>query len=140
MSIKQILFGGAEIKSGAASFGLMVIRGYAGISLALAHGIHKIPPSEKFIDGVGDLGFPVPVLFAWLASFSELFGGILLALGLATRPAAFMISVTMGVAAFMRHAGDSFETMEKALLFLAVGILFLFAGAGDFAVDKAFRK
>jgi putative oxidoreductase len=140
MSMTQIIFGAADIKSGAANFGLMVTRIFAGLTLALAHGIHKIPPSDKFIDGVGDLGFPVPLLFAWLAAFSELFGGILLALGLATRPVAFMISVTMGVAAFMQHANDPFATKEMALLFLSVSTLFLFVGAGNFAVDKAFRK
>ncbi|MBU1638193.1 DoxX family protein [bacterium] len=139
MSLKQILYGGTETSSPAANFGLLVLRVFTGLSLALAHGMGKFPPSGKFIDGVGDLGFPVPLLFAWLASLSELLGGFLLALGLFTRPTAFMIAVTMGVAGFMQHADDPFATMEKALLFFAIAVAFLFIGAGKYSIDKAVK-
>ena len=139
MNLKSILYGGTESSSSAANFGLLILRVYTGLSLALAHGINKFPPSARFIDGVGDLGFPAPILFAWLASLSELLGGFLLALGLFTRPSALMIAGTMAVAGFMQHGNDPFATQEKALLFLAISIAFLFIGAGKFSIDKAVR-
>ena len=71
---------------------------------------------------------------------AEFLGGILLALGLFTRPAAFLIMSTMTVAAFGAHARDPWETKEKALLYLFVAIFFLLAGGGKFAIDRYFRR
>jgi putative oxidoreductase len=140
MTLKQLLYGGSEPASTAANFGLLILRLTVGLSLAIAHGMGKVPPSARFIDGVGDLGFPVPVLFAWLASLSELLGGFLLALGLFTRPAALSIAITMGVAAFVRHADDPFAIKEKAILYCVIAVAFLFIGGGKYAVDKAIRR
>lgn len=115
--------------------GLLVLRVFAGLGLALAHGLGKIPPSERFISGVIEMGFPLPGVFAWAAGLSEFVGGILLAIGLLTRPAAFFVLVTMFVAAFIRQAGDPFGERELALLYGAVAVLFLFAGSGRFGLD-----
>ena len=102
----NLLFGGVDIRSKAANVGLMLLRVYAGLSLAFAHGIGKIPPSERFITGVANLGFPMPSLFAWAAGCSELLGGVFLAAGFMTRPAAFFVAFTMGVAGLITHAAD----------------------------------
>lgn len=136
--MKKILFGGADIKSGAANIGLFILRVFTGLTMAIAHGWGKTPPSEKFIEGVAKMGFPMPEVFAWAASLSELVGGILLAIGLSTRPAAFFIACTMGVAGFVRHASDPFATAEKAFLFLAIAIAFVFIGGGKYALDRRY--
>lgn len=115
--------------------GLLFLRVFAGLSLALAHGVGKFPPSERFIGGAAEMGFPLPVLFAWAAALSESVGGLLLAVGLITRPAAFFILVTMLVAAFVRQAGDPFLERELALLYGAVALQFLLTGPGRLAVD-----
>ncbi len=115
--------------------GLLALRLLAGLALALAHGVGKVPPSERFIAGVAELGFPLPVFFAWAAGFSELVGGILVAVGLFTRPAAFMILITMLVAAFRRHAPDPFADKEKALLYAAIALALLCLGGGRLALD-----
>lgn len=138
--MKKFLFGGADIKSGAANTGLFILRVYTGLSMAIAHGWGKTPPSEKFIEGVAKMGFPIPEVFAWAASLSELGGGVLLALGLMTRPAAFFLACTVGVAGFIRHADDPFGTAEKAFLFLAIAVAFMFIGGGKFALDRRFAK
>ena len=65
---------------------------------------------------------------------------LLLALGLATRPAAFFIMCTMATAAFIRHAPDPYRTKELPLLFLATAFLFLCMGAGRFALDRLVKK
>ncbi len=118
--------------------GLAVVRVVAGTSLALLHGIGKLPPSPRFVDGVGGLGFPLPIVFAWAAGISEFAGGLLLAAGLFTRPAAFFVGVTMSVAAFLRHAGDPLAKRELALVYLAVAIAFLLYGSGRYGLDALF--
>ena len=115
--------------------GLLALRLFAGPALAFAHGINKLPPSERFLAGVVEMGFPMPLLFAWAAGLAEFGGGLLLAIGLLTRPAAFFILVTMFVAAFIRQAGDPFGEREPAMLFGAIALLYLIAGPGRFSLD-----
>ena len=54
--IKRFLFGGAVIESIPANVGLAILRVFAGLSMALGHGLGKIPPSERFVTITGDLG------------------------------------------------------------------------------------
>ena len=138
--VKRILFGGAIIESVPANVGLAILRVFAGLSIAFGHGLGKIPPSERFVAGTGDMGFPMPEFFSWAAGISEFGGGILLALGLLTRPAAFFMGFTMLVAGFVRHAADPFGRKEKAFLFLAVAIAFVLVGAGRYGVDAWVRS
>jgi putative oxidoreductase len=141
--MRRILFGGATINPAAADFGLMLFRVAIGLGLALAHGWAKIFETGKmagFTDGVANLGFPMPVVFAWAAALAECLGGFTLAAGLATRISAFFITVTMCVAFFLRHAEDLFKDKEKAYLYGAAAVLFLFVGAGRFSIDHLFRR
>lgn len=139
MNIKAILFGGADMDSVGANIGLCMLRVYSGLSLAFAHGLGKIPPSEGLIGATGKMGFPAPELFSWAAGLSEFGGGILLALGLLTRPSTFFIGITMLVAAGMRHAADPYSIKEKALLYLAIVVAFLLTGAGKYSLDSRLR-
>jgi putative oxidoreductase len=103
--------------------------------MALAHGLGKVPPSEAFTQGVAELGFPAPALFAWCAAAAELLGGLGLALGALTRLSAGSVAFTMIVAAFGRHASDPYRMKELSLLYLAIALFFLIAGAGRYSVD-----
>ncbi|HYD51815.1 MAG TPA: DoxX family protein [Gemmatimonadaceae bacterium] len=125
---------------GALDVGLLALRLFAGLSLAFAHGINKLPPTPRFVAGVVEMGFPAPQLFAWAAGIAEVGGGLLLVVGLLTRPAAFLILVVMCVAAFIRQAGDPYVEIEPALLFGAVALCFLIGGAGRLSLDAVFRR
>ena len=118
--------------------GALILRVFAGLALALAHGINKMPPSEGFVGVVAGMGFPSPEAFAWAAGIAELAGGLLLAMGLLTRPAAILIAITMLVAAFLGEAGNAFAEREPALLFAAIAIYFVLAGPGRYSVDGWF--
>lgn len=120
--------------------GVLVLRLIFGLSMAFGHGLGKMPPSEKWIESVGTMGFPLPFVFAWAASLSEFLGGLLIAVGLFTRPSAAMWVLTMGTAAFLRHADDPFSSKEKALLYFAVGVCLLFTGAGRYSISKLLFK
>ena len=138
--LKNIFCGGALIESSSANIGITVLRVFAGLSMALAHGLGKVPPSEGLVQATAGMGFPLPGLFAWAAALSEFGGGLLLALGLATRPAAVFVGFTMAVAAFIRHADDPFGSQEKALLYLAICVALALIGAGKYSVDNWLNK
>lgn len=79
-----------------------------------------------------------------LAGVLELVGGIMIVLGLFTRPVAFVLSGFMAVAYFMAHAPKAFLPIlnggELAVLYSFVFLFFVVAGAGAFSVDAALCK
>ncbi len=137
---RELLFGGANIDSEHANVGLAILRVISGLSIAFGHGIGKIPPSAGLVAGTAKLGFPLPEFFAWAAAFGEFGGGLLLALGLLTRPGTFLMGFTMMVAAFGVHAADPFGIKEMALLYLAIAVMFLLVGSGKYGVDACIRS
>ena len=137
---KKVLFAGESGLSVAANAGLALLRIFAGISIAAAHGIGKIPPGEGLVTRAEELGFPAPVVFAWAAALSEFLGGIFLALGLFTRLAAFFIACTMLVAILGVHAADPYQKKELAFMYFFVAAAFMLKGSGDWSVDALLRK
>ena len=115
---------------------MTALRVVAGLSMAALHGSGKVPPSDQLIQGVSAMGFPMPVLFAWLAGLAELLGGLFLAVGFLTRPSAFFVAFTMLVAAFGKHLNDPFDVKELSLLYLVIALIFVARGASRWSVDK----
>jgi putative oxidoreductase len=74
------------------------------------------------------------------AALLELIGGILILVGLLTRPVAFLLAGEMAVAYFMAHAPNSFfpavNQGDAAILFCFVFLYLFFSGPGAFAVDN----
>ena len=136
----KLLFTGTVVDSFATHIGLAGLRIYCGLSMALGHGMGKTRPSDGFAEGIADMGFPSPQFFAWAAGLLEFGGGILLALGLMTRPASLLIGVTMLVVAFIRHAADPFMHKKKALLFLAIASGFALIGVGKYSLDRVIGR
>jgi len=138
--LRGIIHGGADISGFVANAGLAAARVAIGLMMAFGHGLGKVPPPEKFIAGVEEMGFPMPLVFAWLAGLSELVGGLFIALGLATRPAALACAGTMIVAGFVRHAPDPFKVKELAFVYLASMVLFACVGSGKYGLDDRLRQ
>jgi len=137
--IKKLLFKTNPDNSILSDLSLTVLRVTAGLLMAGLHGLGKVPPGEKLIDGVANLGFPEPVLFAWAAALSELVGGILLAAGFMTRLSALFFGFTMFVAAFGRHLNDPWDVKELSVLYLAIALIFVFKGSGRFSIDHLIK-
>jgi len=101
--------------------------------LFLEHGLSKL------------FGFPphghIAVLpdVEWFAGRIELVGGALVALGLFTRLAAFIVSGEMACAYFVSHAPRSLFPLvnggEAAILFCFVFLYVVFAGTGPWSLD-----
>lgn len=81
---------------------------------------------------------------AWIGGVIEFFGGLLLLVGLFTRPAAFLLSGTMAVAYFQFHAKDGFWPVvnkgELAVLYCFVYLFLSAAGAGPLSIDALLKK
>lgn len=121
--------------------GWALVRFTFGVLLALLHGAAKIfTPGmmDKFAQGVGAMGFPQPTFFAWAAALAEFAGGLLVAVGLFTRPAAAFAGFTMLVALY-RHRVDPVANMEPALMFGVVMLAVLLIGPGRYSLDARFR-
>ena len=136
MNLKKYLIGADSD----ANVGLLILRVFIGAAL-LTHGWGKMFGGlGGFIDGVTQMGFPAPTLLGFLAAFAESFGAILLAVGLLTRPAAFLIVATMAGAAIKVHGGQSFGEQEMAWLYLVPALFFLLKGAGKWSLDALLSK
>lgn len=105
--------------------------------LFLAHGTQKFlsfPGGERAGSGIA-LDNPGAI-----AGLIELVAGALIALGLFTRPAAFVASGTMAAAYFIAHAPQNFFPVnnggDAAILFCFVFLYFVVAGPGAFSVDS----
>lgn len=136
---RKFLFGGHSEMGVLTDATVTASRIMVGLAMATAHGWGKIPPPDRFIEGVANLGFPAPSVFAWSASLAECLGGLCLAAGLLTRPSALAIVITMGVAHFIQHGKDPFDVKELSFLYLAAGLVFVALGSGRFGVDRFFR-
>jgi len=83
---------------------------------------------------------PILVVAGWI----ELVGGLLIAVGLFTRLAAFISSGTMAVAYFMVHAPNGFFPLlnqgEKAVFYCWIFLFVFFFGPGRWSIDSLVRK
>ena len=119
---------------------LGLLRVVIGI-IFLAHGYQKL--LVWGVHGVagtfGQLGMPLPVVSAYLASFAEFFGGLALVLGFGTRLAAMPVGFTMLVALLQVHLKGGFflpTGFEYVLMLLAGSVVLVIGGGGAFALDN----
>lgn len=113
---------------------LSILRIIAGL-LILQFGMAKL------------LGFPYVEMFKGVQLFSlyglagtiELVGGVLLVIGLFTRPAAFILSGEMAAAYFLGHLPKGFIPLlnggNEAVIYCFVFLYIFFAGPGPWSVD-----
>ncbi len=127
---------------------LALLRVVAG-ALFLEHGLIKLigfppglPPGQIPFDAVTQWTLPGAQL--WIGAVIETLTGVLLILGLFTRPAAFIAAGEMAVAYWQFHfphgpwpAGNG---GEAAVLFCFVFFYILFAGPGALSLDRTPAK
>lgn len=116
-------------------YALAVLRIIAAL-LFIQHGTQKFfafPLSEFFPEA--------PAIFSLMgvAGLLELVGGVLILIGLFTRPVAFVLSGFMAAAYFMGHAPQGFFPAsnggDAAILFCFIYLYMVFAGPGAWSLD-----
>ena len=120
----------------------VLLRVVAGGNL-IPHGYGKIV-SEQSVAGfsgfVAQLGFPMPLFFAWVATLTELVGGFLIVVGLLTRPVAAAAIILMLVIVFGVHWENGFSNRqggyEYPLMWLIVLLVVFFKGSGHYSLDR----
>ena len=112
-----------------------LLRIVAGL-LFLEHGTGKLlgfPAALPFID-------KMPSGLLYFTGTMELVGGLLITLGLFTRPVAFVLSGFMAFAYFMAHFPMSFFPAknygEPAVLFCFIFLYIAAAGPGPWSIDR----
>jgi putative oxidoreductase len=121
------------------------LRLIAGI-IFTAHGAQKL---FAWFGGYGleatgqwmeSIGITPGYLMALMAGSAEFFGGLLLIVGLLTRPTSFVLAITMAVAIVTVHLEHglfmSNNGYEFALILLATSISLMVSGAGKLSLDN----
>ena len=116
--------------------GLLVLRVALGL-IFFSHGYPKLTHA-----GAGMQGFFVqhglPGYFVYIAGVLEVFGAILLVLGLFTRAAALLLAIEMGVAIWKVHSANGYLAVhdyEFPLAVLAGSFALATVGAGLLSLD-----
>jgi len=145
--MKKFLFD-CGTRDGTASFSILALRVMIGLMMLIGHGIGKI---QKF--DVLKQSFYVPDFFPFIylspqASLcicigAEIGAALMIILGLATRPAAFILGFNMVIAAFAVKAQAPWfvnpplvlDAKELAILYLIPLIAIILSGAGLASLD-----
>ena len=118
-----------------APYALALLR-IAAALIFLMHGSQKVlgwpaPPAS---------GMPAVLSLYWIGGIMELVGGVLLVLGLFTRPVAFLVSGEMAYAYWFMHAPRNVYPLlnggDAAILYCFVFFYLVFAGPGAWALDN----
>mgnify|MGYP001226822530 CR=1 FL=1 len=107
--------------------------------LFMQHGVQKL---FGWLGGFGPEGGTAPLLSMFgAAGVLEVFGGLLIVLGLFTRPVALVLVVEMLAAYIIAHLPRGFWPIqnggELALLYAFIFLFLAAAGSGRFAIDRA---
>jgi putative oxidoreductase len=113
-------------------------------AIMTAHGYHKVFGGlHGFAHAVGGMGLP-----SWLgyaSAFTEFLGGMLLIIGLFTRPAAFAICINLSVAIWKVHLHNGLlgapdrPGYEFPMAAAAIAFALIFFGAGPISLDQVLR-
>jgi putative oxidoreductase len=119
-----------------------ILRMGAGL-LFMQHGLQKLFGMMGGFGGTPGATADLMSLMG-LAGVLEVFGGLLIVVGLLTRPVAIVLAIEMITAFFMAHAPQGGFPIENggelALLYALVWLYFAAAGAGIASVDAGLRR
>jgi putative oxidoreductase len=124
------------VYSSTGAFAETLLRIVAGLLLA-SHGFMKIGDPFGNIAMVESLGFYPGVFWSPLLAGTEFFGGLLLAIGLLTRPAAFATTIVLLVTVWFHWIvkDQGFTGAEKSVLWAAITFFFVIRGGNHHSVD-----
>jgi putative oxidoreductase len=113
-----------------------ILRVAAG-ALLVTHGYGKILNPFGASGMVESLGFYPGALWSPLLAGTEFFGGILIAIGLFTRPAAFAAMIVLAVTVYFHGIvqAEGLGGAEKSILWTLIMFYFVIRGSNSHSVD-----
>ena len=106
------------------------------------HGFDKIMEGKERWNKLGgwlseNLGFEfLSTPLGFMASFSESIAAIFIALGLFTRPSAFLLMFTMLVASLKNITFKGIEDSELSLIYFFLALIILIRGSDSYSFDR----
>lgn len=150
--MKKVLFD-CGTRDATASLGIFALRVLIGGMMLLGHGIPKIESygARKdlfYVPEVFPLSLMSPSVSLMAAIFAEVGAAALIILGLATRPAAFVLGFAMVVAVFGFHGPSPWfvkpptvmDAKELGLLYLVPMVALILSGGGAYSLDAVIHK
>lgn len=123
---------------------LLLARVFTGYLMLSLHGWGKITAGTERWKGLGSglsdligLDF-LSIPLGFMASFAESIGAVLIIVGLATRPAAFLLAFTMFIAV-CKKIPAGIKGAELPALFLCLSLIILLSGAGKYSLDNKLK-
>lgn len=129
------------------AFGLFLLRAAAAFVVGV-HGVNGILNPEPLVKIWSNTVLPSPNLIVMGLAVAELVVALMLLFGFATRFAGFVLAALMGATlAFVMwgpwsifEPGNMGFLGERELLVAAVGVAFIFVGAGGWSIDYGIRR
>ena len=127
-----------------ADLGLLLVRLVVGARLVVGtwDNVTAWARMEEFAAFLSGHGFPAPLVSAVVSVAVQFAGGVLVALGLGTRPVGALLAVNFAVALGTVHlpGDDAYEALFPALVILAVAVLLALGGAGRWSLDAGLAR
>ncbi|MBA5246420.1 DoxX family protein [Marnyiella aurantia] len=119
---------------------LLVVRIFIGFAM-ISHGFPKLMQLTsgeeiQFFNFLG-LGERFSLILAVIAEFV---GSIFIILGLFSRPAVFLLIITMAIAGLIVHSADPFPKREASLIYLSVYLMLFAFGPGRYSIDSMLER
>ena len=133
-------FFSTQCSDGAFNLGTFVLRVVFGLLLLIIHGLDKITHFSKYEYSFYNF---LNIGHRWslvLCIFAEVVCAALVVLGLFARFAALVLCINFAVVLLLVIKGQSLETQQAAIMYLAAFFTLLMTGPGKYSVDGAMGK
>ena len=120
----------------------LILRFTFGIIMCYYHGWSKLLSDTSRWERLGNtltkwIGLDaLKIPLGFMAAFSESICALLIAIGLLTRPAAFLLGITMLVASSKKLSEAGVDGSELPILFLILSLVILLRGPGKYSLDN----
>jgi putative oxidoreductase len=120
----------------------LILRFTFGIMMCYYHGWSKLLSDTSRWERLGNtltkwIGLDaLKIPLGFMAAFSESICALLIAIGLLTRPAAFLLGITMLVASSKKLSEAGVDGSELPILFLILSLVILLRGPGKYSLDN----
>jgi putative oxidoreductase len=116
--------------------GILLLRIFIGLRLVygVADNVFSWKHMQAFESFLQANHFPLPLYSAILSVYAQLICGLMILTGFHIRAAGLIMVINFLVALIMVHRNDTIEGMTPALAMLFSSVVFVFYGAGRFAL------